>query len=71
MAKKHETLTPEAPTMPETRTVTIDVADNGYVVKVYESGPTYKEAKLVFTSQASMLKAVKEATTMKQTEEEE
>ena len=52
------------------RRVEIQVADNGYVVDIFENQPDYKHAQLVFTSQASMLKAVKEATTMSTKEEE-
>ena len=48
------------PTRP--RSVHIEIADNGYIVRVEDSD--YKEIQLVFTSQTSMIKMVKEATTM-------
>ncbi len=52
-------VTAEVPT-PSTRSVHIEIADNGYVVRISDSN--YKEIELVFTSQSSMMKTVKEAT---------
>ena len=51
-------VTAEAPTRP--RSVHIEIADNGYVVRIADSD--YKEVQLVFTTQASMIKTVREAT---------
>lgn len=57
------------PTGPKrTRSVNVQLADNGYVVRITESD--YKEVELVFTSQSAMIKTVKEATTMKVDEED-
>ena len=57
-----ETLAKIAPST--ARRVEIQVADNGYVLDIFENQPDYKHAQLVFTSQAGMLKAIREATTM-------
>jgi len=59
---------PEPAGPKRTRSVNVQLADNGYVVRITESD--YKEVELVFTSQSAMIKTVKEATTMKVDEED-
>lgn len=66
--RSHPNLSAEQPPG-RTRSVHIEVADNGYIVRISDS--SFKEVELVFTNQSSMLRTVKEATTMHQVEEEE
>jgi len=60
-------VTAEAPPH-RTRSVHIEMADNGYVVRIADAN--FSEVELVFTSQSSMLRTVKEATMMDQKEDE-
>jgi hypothetical protein len=51
------------------RSVSIEMADNGYIVRIRDEN--FNEIQLVFTTQASMIKVVKEATTIETKEEKE
>jgi hypothetical protein len=59
---KSVSITPLVEEPRKVRSVTIQLADNGYVVRISDS--SYKEVELVFTSQAGMMRTVKEATSM-------
>jgi hypothetical protein len=59
-------VTPSTEGPKRTRSVHIEMADNGYIVRICDSD--YKEIQLVFPSQTAMLKTVREATSMHQEE---